>query len=183
MARVAVAIAVVIALAAGVWWLWPDAGAGPTTTLPVAASTTTEPPTTTTTAPPTTTTTDHLVDTVEEAEEVLRDLWFRWFLGVYEQDVETIRGVVFLESQLEEAQQSFERAEYLRRPDPSDISFSDTEILLSSPSCLAVWSTLHLTGFREGSSQAVHIVRWADDHWVIHTLWRYRNDLWLNDCN
>lgn len=181
MARLAVAVAVVIALAVGVWMLWPDDERGATTTEPLAASTTTSSPTTTEPAP-TTTEDDHIVETVAEAEEILREIWFAWFEGIYNQDKDRIREVVVTEEQVEDAVQRFGESEFSRKPESSDISFSGTEILQSDKECVAVWTRVVLTGFREGSSEGVHILRRSRDKWLLHTLWRHRNDLWQTDC-
>src|SRR5688572_17948155 len=168
MARLAVAVAVVIALAVGVWMLWPDDERGATTTEPLAASTTTSSPTTTEPAP-TTTEDDHIVDTVEEAEEILRDIWFAWFEGIYNQDEDRIREVVITEEQVEDAVQRFGESQFSRKPESSDISFAETEILQSDKECVAVWTRVVLTGFREGSSEGVQILRWSRDKWLLHT--------------
>ncbi len=90
---------IVVGLAVGIWALWPRDNADPTpTTQPTAAETTTTtvPPTTATTVLSTTVTTEasHVVTTVEEAEEILRTLWFGWFEGIYNQDEARIREVV-----------------------------------------------------------------------------------------
>ena len=91
--RRGIAIAVVAGLAIAIVLLWPGATdegppiADPTTTTATTAGASSSP----TSAPPGTTTTttvaeSHVVETVAEAEEILRNLWFGWFEGIYNQD-------------------------------------------------------------------------------------------------
>ena len=101
--RWAIAGLVVVGLGVGVWLLWPDGdAAGPTTTTVLAAATTTtsesiDETTTTSAAVTTTVVESHVVETVEEAEAILRELWFGWFAGIYNQDEDRIREVVATE--------------------------------------------------------------------------------------
>jgi hypothetical protein len=134
--RRVIAALIVVGLTIAVILLWPsptaeippDTLAGATTT-----TTTTSPPTTTI-VPDTTTTSaaegSHVVETVEEAEEILRELWFGWFEGIYLQDEDRIREVVVLEETVETARESF-GVEFEREPRPEDIEFANTEILRS----------------------------------------------------
>lgn len=179
----------VVALAIGVWALWPREGEGPsTTTVPVAAATTT----TTTTVPVTntgaaTTTTieevgPRVVETVEEAEAILRELWFGWFEGIYHQDEDRIREVVATEGFLEAARDQFGVMEFAEEPTPAGIVFSDTEILRSDEGCLAVWSSV-TAQFREGRSEGVYVIRRLDDVWGFASSWVFREDLWEQDCD
>jgi len=189
--RRVIAALVVVGLAVGVVLLWPGETteetpstlAGPTTT---ASTSTTTPPstsTTTTVSESTTTTTDsHVVETVEEAEAILRELWFGWFEGIYNEDEERIREVVVLEETVETAKESF-GVEFARAPRPEDITFGSTEILRSDDTCLAVWTTLMTSGFREGSSDGVEILRWTSEGWKSISTWTNRNDLWEADCD
>ncbi|MGH8950519.1 MAG: hypothetical protein ACRDX9_03750, partial [Acidimicrobiia bacterium] len=96
MIRRLIAGLIVVGLAVGIWALWPRGESDPTpTTLPIAVETTTTTQVTTTTSAATTTTDgSHVVTTVEEAEAILRDLWFGWFEGIYNQDEDRIREVV-----------------------------------------------------------------------------------------
>ncbi|MFZ0013772.1 MAG: hypothetical protein WAL25_06600, partial [Acidimicrobiia bacterium] len=90
--------------------------------------------TSTTTSPETTTTTaevdSHVVTTVTEAEEILRELWFGWFEGIYDQDEDRIREVVILEQTVETARESFDTT-FEARPEEGDVQFAGTEILQS----------------------------------------------------
>jgi hypothetical protein len=176
---------IVVGLAVGIWALWPRAGSDPTpTTLPVAAETTITTPNTTTTSLASTTTTEdtHVVTTVEEAEEILRSLWFGWFEGIYNQDENRIREVVGTEAALEDARSQFGVMEFEREPRIDDITLRDTEILTSDEECLAVWTTLTLSGFRMGESTGVHVLRSRDGEWVSAGLWELKEDLWDQDC-
>jgi hypothetical protein len=187
MTRVAVALAVVVALAAGVWWFWPEGehpSSGATTSTIVVTTTTPtvgSDPVSTTTPGAGPTTTDVAI-TVEEAEEILRDLWFGWFEGIYDQDEDRIREVVVSEEQVEVARSQFGAAHFTRPPRSSDIAFEDVEILLADEACLAVWARILLTGFRDGVSEGVTVLQWRAGHWARRSIWQYRNDLWIEDC-
>ena len=108
---------IVVGLAVGIWALWPRANSDPSpTTVPTAIETTTTTLVTTTTAAPTTSTTEvtHVVATVEEAEEILRTLWFGWFEGIYNQDENRIREVVGTQAMLDAARAQFGVMEFDR---------------------------------------------------------------------
>jgi hypothetical protein len=186
--RTVIAALVVVGLAIGVVVLWPRSTAdeppvgGATTTT---STSTSAPADTTTTTDATTSTTatpdDHVVETVEEAEAILRELWFGWFEGIFNEDEDRIREVVVLEETVETAKESF-GLEFAREPRPEDITFQDSEILRSDQECVAVYTTLVLSGFREGSSDGVEILRWTPEGWKSLTTWANRQDLWEADC-
>jgi hypothetical protein len=152
--------------------------------VPVAAETTTTTPDTTTTTLASTTTTEdaRVVTTVEEAEEILRTLWFGWFEGIYNQDENRIREVVGTQSALEDARSQFRVMEFVREPRIDDIALRDTEILTSDGECLAVWTTLTVSGFRTGESTGVHVLRSREGEWVSAGLWKLKEDLWDQNC-
>jgi len=184
MARYAVAGIIVIGLAVGIWLLLPRDETSPTTTSPpsAAASTTTS----TSTAEPTTTTTasepdGHVVETVEEAEEILRELWFGWFEGIYNQDEDRIREVVASEEQVATAREQFGVMEFTSSPTEEALTFTGTEILRSDARCAAIWSGPQ-SSFRPGSSSGVHVIRRVDERWVMVSYWLNRGDLWEQDC-
>lgn len=186
MTRVAVALAVVVALASGVWLLWPDDEQPllPSTTLPAATPTSTVGRSTTTTASLTTTTTEDLVDTVEEAEAILRELWFGWFDGIYHQDEDRIREMVATEEQVGAAKDQFGRMAFIAQPLPEGIVFTEIEILRSDSSCLAIWSTSNASSFlaTDLDRTGVDVFRWTGTRWHLFGSWRYRADLWESDC-
>ena len=185
--RRVIAALIVVGLTAAVILMWPSPTAEiPPDTLAGATTTTTTAESTTTTVPDTTTTTtagegSHVVETVEEAEEILRELWFGWFEGIYHQDVERIREVVVLEETVETARESF-GIEFEREPRRDDIEFFETEILRSDTECLAVWAEMQLTGFREGTSDGVYVLRRVDQAWARLSTWIEQGDLWEADC-
>jgi len=184
--RRVIAALIVVGLAVGVFLLWPTPlddeepeAAGSTTT-------TTEPSTTSTAAAPTTSTTtdeSHVVETVEEAEEILRELWFGWFEGIYNQDEERIREVVATETLLEAGIRAFETLTFTEPPSESGLQFEELEILSADEECLAVWSvtTTPFLGSSDPRS-GVEVVRWTDDGWRLTSSWRFREDLWEADC-
>jgi len=188
MIRIIVAGMVVAGLALGIWLLWPDADSASNTATSVVASpttTTTVPADSTTSEPLTTTSTvddSHVVETVEEAEEILRELWFGWFEGIYNQDEERIREVVATEDQVEQARAQFGVMEFFSQPMAKNIIFDESEILRSDDNCLAIWTVLRVNGFREGESRNLHVLRSRAGSWVQLGLWVNRNDLWAKDC-
>lgn len=181
---------IVVGLAVGIWALWPrdDSDPSPTTTPTAVETTATIPRTTTTTTVVTTsvvttsTAATHVVATVEEAEEILRDLWFGWFEGIYNQDEARIREVVGNPSQVEAAKDQFGQLEMSRQPVPEDFSFTATEILEATVDCTAVWSEMSTTGFTTAEVSGVHVFRWLDGTWLFVSLWTLRDDLWEDDC-
>lgn len=177
----------VVGLAIGVWALWPRDDPEPSqTTLPEAAdttTTTTTPADTTTTVVPTSTTTGGagVVTTVEEAEQILRDLWFGWFEGIYNEDEERIREVVASQSQLDAAIAQFGLMEFNGPPTRAGLNFLGTELLYTDSDCLAVWADFSI-GFRNAETTGVHLMRWTDTGWKLVNLWPLRDDLWEQDC-
>lgn len=181
-----IVVLIAVALAVGVFLFWPPSDEDPSDTLAEATTTATATTSSTSTiSSSATSTTDdasHVVETEEEAEAILRELWFGWFEGIYNQDEDRIREVVILEETVEEAKESFGNLEFLTTPLPSHLKFSDVEILLSDDTCLAVWAVLGVSQFREGSSGGVHILRWTEDAWQRLSLWQEQGDLWQGDC-
>jgi hypothetical protein len=179
---------IVVGLAVGIWALWPRAGSDPTpTTLPVAveSTTTTTTPATTATTDATTTTTDgsHVVTTVEEAEEILRSLWFGWFEGIYNQDEDRIREVVGTQTMLDAARAAFEAVMFVQMPTSEGIGFIESETLFSSEICLVVWSRSDASFLAPGEPrEGVDVLRWLDERWVLASTWTHREDLWETDC-
>ncbi|HSM45468.1 MAG TPA: hypothetical protein VK969_10670 [Acidimicrobiia bacterium] len=184
-----IAALVVIGLAVGVVLAWPTGIEDPPDTLADATTTTSTSvppdPTTTSEANNITTMVDdetsHVVETVDEAEEILRELWFGWFEGIYNEDEDRIREVVILEETVDQAKKTF-GTEFERAPELEDISFNGTEILRSDAQCLVLETELVTTGFSEGSSRAVEIMRWTADGWKSLSTWTDRGDLWEADC-
>jgi hypothetical protein len=183
-----IVVLIAVALAVGVFVFWPrtdvddppvTAAAGTTTT------TTTEPLDTTTSTPSASTTLDdgsHVVKTEEEAEEILRELWFGWFEGIYNQDEDRIREVVATQHQLNLAREQFGTMAFEAPPQPSDIAYADTQILLATEQCTAISTNAIFTGFRTGSTSDVHILRWDNGRWKFFSLWAFEEDLWEPDC-
>jgi hypothetical protein len=181
---------IVVGLAVGIWALWPrgeDSGTT-TTTLPVAVESTTTATTTpvTTTVPETTSTSDaaQVVTTVEEAEAILRELWFGWFEGIYNQDEERIRQVVGTQAYLEAARQAFGQMAFAQAPTADALLFDGLEILRSDQDCLALWVS-GSAPFVELApvSTTVDVLRWHGDRWVLVSSWQNKEDLWEADCD
>ncbi|MCI0677656.1 MAG: hypothetical protein L0Z63_01240 [Actinobacteria bacterium] len=185
MARTVVAVLIVVGLAIGVWLLWPTETTPPGTTVLAGPTTTTLDPTTSATVVVGTTgESGHVVDTVEEAEAILRELWFGWFEGIYNQDEDRIREVVATEEQVATAKEQFEVMEFIAPPTPEALVFTEVEILRSDEECLAVWAVInaHATLGPGADRAGVEIVRWRDGSWVRLSSWIYRGDLWESDC-
>ena len=185
--RRVIAALVVVGLAIAVLLLWPRSDPDdPDDTLAAPSSTTstTTPSSTVTTEPGSTSTTSdgsHVVETVQEAEAILRELWFGWFEGIYNQDEDRIREVVASEHQLRLGTGQLESMEFDRAPMPSDIAYSDTQILRATEDCTVVYTQTTLSGFQQGASTDVHVLRWMDG-WRFFSLWAFPDDLWEADC-
>ena len=187
MAARAIAGLIVIGLALGIWMLWPrgDPVSNTTTTVDVVAVPTTVASTTPNTSSSTSTTIgpdDHIVETVEEAEAILRELWFGWFEGIYNEDEDRIREVVATEDLVEAAKTQFVTMQFLEIPEFSGVLIESTEILRADADCLSVWTKVSAT-FREGTSTGVEILRRIDDRWKLISAWVNRGDLWDADCD
>lgn len=189
--RRVIAALVVVGLAIGVFLLWPRSEPNGTDDTVAAATTTTSTSiaetTTTTDAPVTSTTADdgsHVVETVEEAEEILRELWFGWFEGIYNEDEERIREVVVLEETVETARESFGEMEFSQAPQVELIRVENVEILRSDEGCLALWADLDVSSFRPDAvgTSGVYVVRNTGRDWALLTVWSSSDDLWEEDC-
>jgi hypothetical protein len=184
-----IAVLIVVGLGVGVWLLWPrdDSDTSSTTTPVAAVSTTTgtaEPTTSLEPREPTTSLDDTLVvETVEEAEAILRELWFGWFEGIYHQDEARIREVVASQAMLDAARDAFDTMTFASEPMAPDIHLADTMILRADRDCLVVSTTLTVQGFRSGSSSGVSVMRITDGHWKSFSRWRHEDDLWNQDCD
>jgi len=189
--RRVIAALVVVGLAIAVVALWPRSDAGDTTgeATTTTSTSTTEPDltttTTTSTTVPTTSSTsvldDHVVETVEEAEAILASHYYRWFKGIYEEDVSLIRSTVILEEQVDAATAQFGHMEFASEPKSDSFGFAETEILESNADCLAVW-TIVSASFRDGSSEGVLIFRTVNSEWRFLSSWQSKSDLWGADC-
>lgn len=189
--RRVIAALIVVGLAVGVVVLWPRGTTDDTpTTLAATPTSTTStstsiPPSSTTTAvpDPTTTTADsHVVETVEEAEAILRELWFGWFEGIYNEDEDRIREVVATEQMLNAALNAF-GSEFENAPAADQIEI-DIEILRANEECLVTWGLLDITAFRgpDATTRNVQVLRHTDGEWKFATSWRNPEDLWETDC-
>ena len=182
-----IAVLIAVGLAIGVWWLWPRGeSADPVATTVLAAEPTTTATDVFTSTTPTSTTLanseSHVVETVEEAEEILRELWFGWFEGIYNQDEDRIREVVATDRQFDLAASQFGVMTFDKVPLHNDLAYSKTEILRADDECLAVWTTTSISGFTSRRTADVHVIRWRDGEWRFFSLWTFRNDLWEGDC-
>jgi hypothetical protein len=150
----------------------------------VSTTTTTTTVVTSTSEANTTTTSEdsNVVTTVEEAEAILRELWFGWFEGIYNQDEDRIKQVVGTQAMLDAAGAQFGVMEFAAAPDPALILLSDLEILRADQICLALWAGVSAS-FRPGATEGVQILRWASDRWIFAGFWTHRDDLWEADCD
>lgn len=185
MRRVTAALVVAL-LAIGIVFMWPRGAAEtpPSTSTSTSRPATTDTSATSTTASTTTTEPDsHVVTTVEEAEAILRELWFGWFEGIYNEDVDRIREVVATEHRVDEAKAAFGVVAFAGPPTIEGTTFEIFEIVYSDPECLVVWSISRST-FVEGSTprSGLEVLRMVKGGWRLHSSWRYREDLWQEDC-
>jgi hypothetical protein len=188
--RRVVAALVVVGLAIAVVLLWPrsDPEEPPIAEATTTSSTsTTEPSTTTSTTAGTTSTTvlqnDRTVETVEEAEEILRELWFGWFEGIYNQDEERIREVVATEQFLRAGIAAFDTLRFVSEPTLAEIDLLEVDLLMSTSDCLAIWSVTESDFLEvEEARSGVEVLRYSDGAWRFASSWKFRDDLWEADC-
>jgi hypothetical protein len=189
--RRAISVLVVVGLALAVVLLWANRGGDPTPGTEAQVTTTTSSPATTTlpadstTLAPTTTSSPteiEVVETVEQAEAILSELWFGWFEGIYNEDEDRIREVVATEHQVAAGINAF-GSEFVAAPTPEGIIL-ETEILRSDAMCLVVWGRIDVSAFRGPSSvsESVQVLRNVDGAWRLAFSWRFRDDLWEADC-
>ena len=186
--RTVIAALVVVALIAGILAFWPrdgDVEASTTTTSTTLPVTTTSRPTTTSVEAASTVTTggSHVVTSVEEAEDILRDLWFGWFEGIYLEDEDRIREVVANPEQVEAAKDQFGTMEFVVPPSRDLLRFDETEILHSDLTCLAIWSIVDARALVGAQSSGVYVLIGDGERWLFVSSWKYREDRWLDDCS
>ena len=126
-----------------------------------------------------------MIETVEEAEEILQELWFGWFEGIYNQDEDRIKEVVASQRQLDAAVAAFGVATFEASPTLEGIEMSETEILRADSGCLAVISTIDVTDFRGdgATSRSVEVLRTVNGEWKFAASWKNAGDLWGQDCD
>lgn len=125
-----------------------------------------------------------MVTTEEEAEEILRELWFGWFEGIYNQDEDRIKEVVASQALLEAGTAAF-GAPFESKPSPAGIKFEALEILWSDAECLVIWQHIDVTAFRGQGSETdtLLVMRSIANKWLMTTTWVSRDDLWEADCD
>jgi hypothetical protein len=180
--RTVVAGLVALGLAIAVFLVWPRGSDDeePETVSATTTTTTTEAVGTTSTMV-TTTEDSHVVETVAEAEEILRQHYFAWFEGIYTGNEDLIRSVVILDDQVDAAVSQFGIMEFLSPPTRAGLTFSGTELLHADTDCIAVWTEVSST-FRPGSSESVVVYRRVAGRWKFLSSWSHRDDLWESDC-
>ncbi len=190
MARTAIVGLFAVVLAIGVWFLWPrgESASPATTTVQAVQPTTTKasdiPTSTTLTSTTEAASESHVVETVEEAEEILRELWFGWFEGIYNQDEDRIREVSATKGHYEQGLSLFGVMEFTQMPTREGIVIQSVELLRNSSECLAVWVTADASAFRGSGAggEALYVLRSTDLGWRFASSWIHRDDLWESDC-
>jgi hypothetical protein len=180
-----IAALIVAGLAIGVFLLWPRAEPDdPPDTLATPSTTSSTSDLTTTTDAGTTTSIDgtQVVETVEEAEAILREHYYKWFLGIYRQDRSLIESTVILDSQVEAAANQFGVMDFSEEPTTESFQISETEILESTEECLVVFASI-TASFRPGSTEGVVVFRDVDSDWKLLSSWQSPDDLWEQDCS
>lgn len=187
-----IGVLIALALVAGVIAFWPRADSDASRVTGAVGSmttttTSTTPTSTPTTRPPQTTTSSdegsHVVETVEEAEDILRELWFGWFEGIYNQDEDRIREVVATDGFLAAGLDAFGTLEFISPPTRTGMKFRKLEILIADEQCLAVWSTTAPAYLDiETSRSGVEVLRRTETGWRFMSAWKLKGDLWQGDC-
>lgn len=186
-----IAVLIVVGLGVGVWLLWPrDDSESSSTTSPVAAasSTTGSPGTTTTAGPgePTTTETDgsHVVETVEEAEAILRELLMARYEAIYLQDEDLLRIAVATDRAFQDGIAAFGQVAFTGDPSADSLTVDGSRILRSDPECLVVFAEIDPSAFIAGeASSGVVVMRNLAGLWKWMSLWQFEGDLWEADCD
>lgn len=125
-----------------------------------------------------------MVTTVEEAEEILRELWFGWFEGIYNQNIDRIREVVILEETVQAANDLFGQMAFSTIPTADAIQVNGLQILRSDSECLALFGSLDVADFRPEAigTSGVYVIRRTSNLWKLMTVWTSPDDLWETDC-
>jgi hypothetical protein len=185
--RWATALGLLAAMVAGAVVLTretPAGGAASTTVGAAAVTTTSTAETTTTTAATTSTTTAE--QRLEEVRAIVQDLWYRWFDAIYRKDETVLWSIVANSERYNSALEAMEASEFSAAPTQAGVVIGDVEILLDRSDCLVVYSSLDVTAFKGAGAVSSGVdVLWADERygWRRASLWKYRGDLWANDCN
>jgi len=198
-ARVGLGLGVIAALAIAIWAAVSQGGDEPppttTTSTLTTSSTESRPSSTSTTVSTTTSTTEALPttaaettgdpqDRTEEARQILRDLYYRWFDAIYRKDENAVLEISATSNNLDDFRRAISSVEFPRGPERSDIVIRDLEILRWDDSCLVVYAALDLSSWRgEGRvSTVVNVLLPVDGQWLFGTTWLYKDDLWQDDC-
>jgi hypothetical protein len=180
--RHGVALSIVIALAAmAVVSLRPTEQA--VVALPPPTTTTTTSVVTTTTVPATTTTT--VLDRTAEVEEIVRDLYFRWFDGVYREDMATIDAIAGTTQVLGWAERAFGKLAFLSEPKRDEILVDVKNILLDRPDCLVVSVDVDYRTFFgvDEPHSTVDVYFRVGDGWGFAVKYKYEREMWQVDCD
>jgi hypothetical protein len=125
----------------------------------------------------------NVVTTVEEAEAILRELWFGWFEGIYNQDEDRIKEVVGTQAMLDAARAAFNALTFIAPPSAEALQIAESEILLSNETCLVVWSRSDASFLEAGDlREGVDVIRRNNGSWLLISSWTHRSDLWEGDC-
>lgn len=151
-----------------------------TTVAPTTAAPSTVPPTTLAEKSPTTTTPEQRL---AEVEEILHDLYFRWFDAIYRGDENALRGVVATQGSYDAGIEAMQRERYPVEPSQDLLSIRVKEILLDRRDCLVVHNELEADFLDEDMSLVVDVLWPYRDGWRLATGWIYPEDLWLEDCD
>lgn len=193
MTRRLIAGLIVVGLAIGVWLLWPKSEPGTdttTTALGVGSTTTSGPTTVPETSPDSTTTGTTLavqnrdVDTVEEAEAILREVIASRYNAIFAKDIDLLIAAVASQTALESGIEAFDLVDFVTEPTLETVVVSNGEILAKTDDCLVVWARVDVSDFVIDAepSSAVSVLRFIEGRWRWMSLWRNRNDLWEADC-
>lgn len=154
--------------------------------MPPPATTTNTSVVTTTTVPaavPVTTTT--VLDREAEVEEIVRDLYFRWFDGVYREDMATIDAIAGTTQVLGWAEQAFGKLAFLSEPKHDEILVDVKNILLDRPDCLVVSADVDYRTFFgvDEPHSTVDVYFRVGDGWGFAVKYKYEREMWQVDCD
>lgn len=182
--RSMLAVTVLMFLGLTIWIASRPASPAATVTAPLtgfdpvgtaAPTSSTSAPTTSTTAP----------DRVSQVEDIMRDLYFGWFDGLYRKDMDTIDAVAGTEAVLGWAERAFDTVRFRQPPTRDAIGIEVKRILLDRPDCLVVSADVDYRAIVDTDtiSTTVDVYFRVGDGWGFATKYKYERELWLVDCD
>jgi hypothetical protein len=145
---------------------WPGAWSTPSTSVPSVAGTGSAP------------------DEVGDVEPVLAQLYAGWLAAIADRDPAALDDVVATAPFREAGVRAMDTMTVVGDPAPEAVDVVELEVLHTDDDCMAVWSVVDLSRLLGPDTRVSGVdVLWLDgDRWRFASSWRFRDDLWLDDC-